>query len=250
MKHFDWTIWLGIGIGALAIFTGAWLENLSLTYLWHPTAALIVFGGTFGAVLVRRGFEGVISAFRSIWHLGFKKEDEQKHQIELARLAWLARSANKNGVKVYESQAETSNDTLVAQGLTLAAELAPPEKIKQILARTLELEDENGLQDASTLEAAAGFAPTFGILGAVIGLIGVLRVLDKPDSLGLGIATAFVATIYGIGLANLILFPIAARLRLKHAEIMKRREEIADVLLALAARETPRAIISRFNLQK
>lgn len=247
MKRIDWTIWVGILIGVTAIFAGAWFDGLNLGFLWHPTAALIVGGGTLGAVIIRRGTDGLKSALLSVWELQ-KVDSDENHRVELSRLAWLSRSAQKGGSKVFENFADASKDLLVSQGLILVAEFAEEEKITQILRRILDREDENGVQDAATLEAAGGFAPTFGILGAVLGLIGVLRVLDKPDALGIGIATAFVATIYGIGFANLLLFPLAARLRSRHEMRMKRREEIADVILALAAKENPRAIMNRFNL--
>ncbi len=249
MKRFDWTIFLGIIIGLSALAAGAWLENLNLSFLWHPTAALIVGGGTLGALIVRRGVSGVSDAIRAIWQLRMN-EDENAHQVEIAKLAWLSRSVQKNGIRAYESYADNSDDALVVQGLVLAAEYAEPEQIKQVLSRRLDLEDDAGLQDSITLEAAGGFAPTFGILGAVMGLIGVLRVLDRPEVLGAGIATAFVATIYGIGLANLLFFPLAARLRARHESLMKRREEIAATIIALAAKETPRAIVNQFNLRK
>ena len=113
----------------------------------------------------------------------------------------------------------------------------------------LDQENEKGSQDAATLEAAGGFAPTFGILGAVLGLIGVLRVIDKPEVLGIGIATAFIATIYGIGSANILFFPLAARLRQRNEAAIKRRTEIADVILALRNRQNPQAIIQRFSVR-
>lgn len=250
MKRFDWTIWLGVGISLTAIIGGAWLENLNLGFLWHPTAALIVGGGTLGAVIVRRGTSGVVSAMRAVWQLRLKGDGADAHNIELAKLAWLSRSARKNGVKAFEDYAETCPDTLVSQGLTFLADHAEPEQLKQVLDRRLDAEDEIGLHDSATFEAAGGFAPTFGIIGAVLGLITVLRILDKPEALGIGIATAFVATIYGIGLANILFFPLAARLRERHETQMKRREEIAVVILSLAAKETPRAIINKFNLRK
>jgi chemotaxis protein MotA len=250
MKRFDWTIWLGVAVGLTAIIAGAWFENLNIGFLWHPTAALIVGGGTLGAVIVRRGVAGITSAVKSVWHLRLKDEDNETHKIELAKLAWLSRSAQKNGVKAYENYADNSSDTLVAQGLILVADCAEKEQIKEILSRRLDLEDDEGLQDSATLEAAGGFAPTFGILGAVLGLIGVLRVLDKPDQLGVGIATAFVATIYGLSLANLLFFPLAARLRARHESQMKRREELVSVIMSLGAKELPRAIINQFNLRK
>lgn len=250
MKRFDWTIFLGIAVGLTAIIAGAWFENLNIGFLWHPTAALIVGGGTLGAVIVRRGVVGITGAIKAVWHLRLKNEADETHKIELAKLAWLSRSANKNGVRAFENYADITGDTLVAQGLILISDRAETEQIKEILTRRLDLEDDEGLQDSATLEAAGGFAPTFGILGAVLGLIGVLRVLDRPDALGAGIATAFVATIYGLSLANLLFFPLAARLRARHETQMKRREELVSVILSLGAKETPRAIINRFNLPR
>lgn len=248
MKKFDFTIWLGLGIGLAAILLGAWFEGLSLTFLWHPTAILVVGGGTFGAVIVRRGADGVKNAFAAVWQLRLKNTDDA-HKAELGKLMWLSRSAQKNGAKAFESYADNCNDALVAQSLLLVAEYADKRQITDVLTRRLEWEDAHGQQDAATLEAAGGFAPTFGILGAVLGLIGVLRVLDKPDLLGIGIGTAFVATIYGIGLANLFFFPLAARLRARHEIEIRRREEIAQVILALSAKDSPRAIANRFNVK-
>ena len=248
MKRFDWTICLGVAIGLTAIIGGAWLEDLNLGFLWHPTAALIVGGGTLGAVIVRRGASGVSSACRAVWNLRIKDDANEAHKIEIARLAWLSRSAQKNGVKAFENYADTCSDALVAQGLVLLADGAEREQIIQVLSRQLDSEDSDGVQDSATLEAAGAFAPTFGILGAVLGLISVLRVLDKPGALGVGIATAFVATIYGIGLANLLFFPLAARLRARHDTAIKRREEIITVILSLRSNDTPRAIINQFNL--
>ena len=250
MRRFDWTIGIGLFIGIAAVGGGAWFEGLSLGFLWHPTAALIVGGGTLGAVIVRRGMGGVVGAIRAVWRLRLNDHGAEDHPMELAKLAWISRNAQKNGVKEYENFAEKSKDVLVAQGLVLLADNTKLEDVRIALAQRLEQEDRDGLQESATLEAAGGFAPTFGILGAVIGLISVLRILDRPDALGTGIATAFVATIYGIGIANLLFFPLAARLRMRHEVFMKRREEIASVILSLGMKETPRAIINKFNLRK
>ena len=248
MKKFDLTIWLGLGIGLTAILLGAWLDGLSFSFLWHPTAALVVGGGTLGAVIVRRGAGGVKSAAQAVWKLRHA-ETTESHQVELGKLIWLSRSAQKSGAKAYENYADACGDPLVAQGLLMVAEFAEKAQIKDVLTRRLEWENENGLHDAATLEAAGGFAPTFGIMGAVLGLVGVLRVLDKPEALGVGIATAFVATVYGIGLANLFFFPLAARLRARHEAHLRRREEIAVVIMALAAKDAPRQIANRFNVK-
>jgi chemotaxis protein MotA len=250
MKRFDWTILIGLFIGVAAVAGGAWVEGLSLRFLWHPTAALIVGGGTLGAVVVRRGLSGVFGAMRAVWNLRLKDHGSEEHPMELAKLAWLSRNVKKSGLKEFENYAEKCDDVMVAQGLSLLADNAQLEEVRVTLAQRLEQEDRDGLQDSSTLEAAGGFAPTFGILGAVIGLIGVLRILDHPDALGTGIATAFVATIYGIALANLLFFPLATRLKSRHEVQMRRREEIASVILALGAKEPPRSIMNKFNLRK
>ena len=250
MKRFDWTVCIGLGIGVIAILLGAWSEGLNIGLLWHPTAALIVGGGTLGAVIVRRGISGIVSALRSVWELRLKDADNDEHTVEIAKLAWLSRSYQNSGVKAFESYAEQTQDTLIAQGLIMVADRAQKQQIKEVLSRRLELEDEEGLQDPATLEAAGGFAPTFGILGAVLGLISVLRVLDRPDALGAGIATAFVATIYGLSIANLLFFPLAARLKARHETRMKRRDEIVSVILSLGSNEPTRAIINQFNLPR
>lgn len=250
MKKFDGTIWIGVIVGLAAIFFGAWIEGLDLSFLFHTTAALIVFGGTIGAVIVRRGIHGILSVIKTVWNLQIKDNEEDSHTIDLAKLAWLSRSANKHGIQIYETHADNTEDALIAQGLTLLAEDSEQEKMTEVLSRQLNRENEKGSQDISTLDAAGGFAPTFGILAAVIGLISALKVVDNADALGAEIATAFIATIYGIGSANLIFFPLASRLRSKHQQKMNRREEIASVLISLSEKQNPRAIINQFNLRK
>jgi chemotaxis protein MotA len=250
MKRPDWTIVFGISLGAAAIVVGAWLDGLNISFLLHPTAALIVFGGTLGAVIVRRGGTGVTGAIRAVTGSALRGDEAEERRLELSKLAWLSRSAQKNGFKAYESFADTSRDTLVARGLRMVADRTDREHLERTLGRELEKEMSAGLQHAATLEAAGAFAPTFGIIGAVLGLIAVLRVLDKPEALGVGIATAFVATLYGIGIANLLLFPLAARLKSQHEERMRHREELASVIVALADRESPISIANRFNLKK
>src|SRR4051812_26055565 len=172
---------------------------------------LVVFGGTTGAVIVRRNMSGLWRAARASFKLLFK-ETEDENLLQAARLSWLARTARREGIRIYERYAEESSDRLVARGLLLTADRTSPEEVRLSLELILRHEDEEGVRDAETLEAAAGYAPTFGIIGAVLGLISVLRSLADPGALGTGIATAFVATLYGIGVANLILFPLGARL--------------------------------------
>jgi chemotaxis protein MotA len=119
--------------------------------------------------------------------------------------------------------------------------------VRSAVDTILEHEDREGRRQSTLLESAGGYAPTFGILGAVLGMIHVLRSLDNPSALGTGIATAFVATIYGIGLANLLFFPLASRLKERHESQMRRREALADALVAISAHESPAYIKRLFS---
>lgn len=245
MKRLDLSVVVGLLIGAAALGGGAMLEGIRLKFLWQPTAALIVFGGTLGAVVVRRGLGGVRAALQATWALGFRVNQDEELEAALARLTWLARVARREGVKTFEAHAKVVPDPLMAAALALTADYAEPAEVRYKLEHMLDAEDERGLGEVATLEAAGGYAPTFGIIGAVLGLIYVLRSLADPAALGAGIATAFVATIYGVAAANLVFFPLGARLRERHHQRMKRREALAEALIALAAHESPNYIAAR-----
>ena len=245
MKRLDLTVPIGLLIGLVAIGGTAAMEGITPKFLWQPTAALIVIGGTMGAVVVRRGIRGVRSAVRSCVSLRHKNNSDE-FDANIARLAWLARAVRREGVKVLETHAESNSDPLISRALVLTTVYAQPKEVRIALDHLLDHEDDQGMRDAATLESAGVYAPTFGVLGAVLGLIHVLRLLAEPSALGLGIATAFVATLYGIGLANLVFLPLAARLRERHEMWMKQREALADALVALASNESPNVITQRF----
>ncbi|MDX2030120.1 MAG: MotA/TolQ/ExbB proton channel family protein [Blastocatellia bacterium] len=244
MKRLDFSVLLGWAIGLAAIAGCAMLEGIRLRFLWQPTAALVVFGGTLGAVLVRCGSDSLRDAMRATFALFFRENNEEM-EAESARLAWLARTAHREGARVFEAQAESSQDPLLREAFSMMADYAEPRDVLDKLHRILDEEAERGLGEVATLDAAGGYAPTFGIIGAVLGLIFVLRSIADPAALGAGIATAFVATIYGVGAANLLFFPLAARLRERHRLRLKRRGLLVEALVALAARESPGVIAAR-----
>ncbi len=244
MRKYELNVPLGIGLGLAALIIGAALEGIRPGFLLQPTAALVVLGGTLAAAIVMRGVSGTWAATRAVFGL-MVRDTSDDARVTIARLAWIARSAERDGARFFEGQAAVADDPVVARALGLIAEYAQPQRVRAELGRMLDDEDYEGTQDAATIEAAGGYAPTFGILGAVLGLISVLRAIDDPAALGTGIATAFVATIYGVGFANLVLFPIAARMRERHKEHMRRRDVIAEALVGLAAKEMPSAIASR-----
>ncbi|MFN0084353.1 MAG: motility protein A [Blastocatellia bacterium] len=244
MKRLDFSVIIGWLIGLAAIAGCAMMDGIRLGFLWQPTAALVVFGGTLGAVIVRCGIGSLREAARAAFTLFFRESGDEM-EAESARLAWLARTAHREGVRIFESQAEASPDPLMREAFSMMADYAEPREVLHRLSRILDEEAERGLGQAATIDAAGGYAPTFGIIGAVLGLIFVLRSIADPSALGAGIATAFVATIYGVGAANLIFFPLAARLRERQRLRMKRRELLAEALVALASHESPGVIAAR-----
>src|SRR4051812_41339373 len=182
MKRFEPTALVGLLIGISAIGASMFLNGIKPSFLWQPTALLIVFGGTFGAVTVRCGLSGLLSVFKQTATL-FRRENTEEEDEMIARLAWLTRAARKEGQRVFEHYANTTDDKLVARGLSLACDFAEPQVVRTSLESLLDQEDQIGRRQASLLESAGGYAPTFGILGAVLGLIHVLRGLDNPAEL-------------------------------------------------------------------
>ncbi len=244
MRKLELTTFLGLAIGLGAIATSMALDGIKPAFLLQPSALLIVVGGTLGAVIVRSGVSGVLAATKQTLSL-FRSREADDSDETIAQLAWLARAARRDGQRVFERYANTTDDKLMARGLTLASEYAEPSQVSPVLENILDRENENGLRNVAILESAGSYAPTFGILGAVLGLIHVLRAIDNPGELGTGIATAFVATIYGVGIANLIFFPLAGRLRERHQAFIRGREKIAEALVAVCANESPTSIKQR-----
>jgi chemotaxis protein MotA len=242
-KRFEPTTLIGLLIGLSAIGASMFLDGTRLRFLWQPSAFLIVLGGTLGAVTVRCGLSGILATLKQVLGL-FRREDEEDATV--ARIVWLARTVRHEGHRVLEQYATSTDDKLISTGLTLACEYTEPGLVAASLDTVLDEEDQLAQQHISVLESAGTYAPTFGILGAVLGLIHVLRAIDHPGELGTGIATAFVATIYGVGIANLFFFPLAARLRQRHQLHIRRREKLAEALVALCANESPMSIERRF----
>lgn len=245
MRKFELTTFLGLFIGLGAIATSMAIDGIRPGFLLQPSALLIVAGGTLGAVIVRSGVQGLVGATKQTLSL-FRSREADESEATIAQLAWLARAARRDGHRVFERYANTTRDKLMARGLTLASEYADAAQVSSALETVLDRENDDGLKNVAILESAGTYAPTFGILGAVLGLIHVLRAIDHPSELGTGIATAFVATIYGVGIANLVFFPLAGRLRERHQAFIRGRERVAEALMAVCANESPTSITQRF----
>ena len=230
---------LGIGVIAAAHL----LDGSQLGALIQGSSALVVFGGTLGAILITHTPGDVLGAARAAVE-AFRSPDDDIDTVA-ATIVTLSIRAHRRGPQALEPDLDHVTDPLLQSGLSLVVDGTTPELLKQVL--TLESRAQEAAEDtpARIFEAAAGYAPTMGILGAVLGLMRVMEHLGSPGMLGSGIALAFVATVYGVGLANLVLLPIAGRLRERSLLRARRRELIVEGLEALQQRINPRLVAQK-----
>ena len=167
---------------------------------------------------------------------------------QLLKIVALSKTARRDGILGLEDSAHKEKDRILKKGLMLIADGVEPEKIRQRLEEDIEQTEKRDVRAANMFDHMGGYAPTIGIIGAVMGLIHVMSNLDKPEIVGAGIATAFVATIYGVGLANLLLFPIAGKLRELLREYINTQILTLEGIVAIAEGEHPRVIESRLKV--
>jgi len=230
----------GLALAILAVLGGQALEGGSVGSIMQPTAALIVLGGTFGACLLQfplavatRSFKAVMRAFL---------EPKSNNRAVIQEIIRLANKARKEGVISLESDAQQITDPFLKKALTMAMDGVEP----KVLRETMELEisnlEEETEQPIKFWQAAGGYSPTIGILGAVLGLIHVMENLSDPSKLGGGIAVAFVATVYGVGLANLVYLPISGKLKHKTGAQLVAKEIMLVGVISILEGENPRLI--------
>lgn len=236
---------LGLIISLLAILGGQVLEGGHISSLVQPTAFLIVIGGTLGAVMLQSPF----SVFKrgvtmTRWIFFPPKGGDSNVVAQVTRWSSLAR---KEGLLALENEIATLRDPFVRKGLQLLVDGAEPMRLREVMEVELGSYEHHMRTSAKIWEAAGGYAPTIGILGAVMGLIHVMENLSDPSKLGAGIAVAFVATIYGVGSANLIFLPMAKKLLSAIGDTVAVREMYIDGLVGIANGDNPRIIESRLQ---
>lgn len=239
-RRFDVTALAGVLIGIGLILVGHGIEKGKFGSLLQSAAAIIVFGGTAGAVLVSFPFHEVRRAVAGLRHLVV--DDEHAPDEVLTTIGRLSLKARKEGLLALEDDAERITDPFLRKGLSLAIDGTNSTTLRAMLEAEIATREEDEEGPARVFEAAGGYAPTVGILGAVLGLIHVMENLSDPSNLGSGIAVAFVATIYGVGSANLLLLPIATRLRSRATRLARRREVLLEGVLAIQEGLNPRLI--------
>jgi len=212
----------GIFLALGGILAGLLLEGGNLRQILQPTAAMIVFGGTLGAVMLQFPLPVVVQAIRRLGSVFFNPKTSPQTTIQ--RLVKFAQKARREGIVSLDSDLPDIDDPFLKKSLTLAVDGTEPDELRKIMELELNNQAEYEEQVPQVFESAGGFAPTIGIIGAVLGLIQVMQHLDKIDEVGKGIAVAFVATIYGVGSANLLYLPVSGKMKLRIREEQITRE--------------------------
>jgi len=230
----------GIVLALGAILGGQVLEGGHLGSIMQATAFIIVMGGTVGAVLVNYPMAVFLKALGNAKMIFFNVHVDSKAMI--AQIVELATLSRKQGLLALEGKLKTMTDPFLQKGLQLVIDGTEAKSIREILEIEVEQFEEENTLSGKVYESLGGYAPTIGILGAVLGLIHVMENLSDPSKLGSGIATAFVATIYGVGAANLFFLPMGGKIKMKTKELVLARQLIIEGLVSLAQAENPKMI--------
>jgi len=230
----------GIILALGGILAGLLLEGGNLGQIVQPTAAMIVFGGTLGAVMLQFPLPVVMQAMRRFGSVFVTPKENPQETIH--RLVRFAQKARKEGIVSLDAELAQIEDAFLKKTLMLAVDGTEPEELRKIMELELDNQAEYEDQVPQVFESAGGFAPTIGIIGAVLGLIQVMQHLDKIDEVGRGIAVAFVATIYGVGSANLLYLPVAGKMKHRIREEQIAREMTLEGVASILEGMNPRML--------
>lgn len=236
---------LGIILAVGSVVGGMLLEGGHLGSIVQATAFIIVMGGTVGAVMLQFPLPVFLKAMTSLKMVFFNQAQDMKGLI--AELVEFSNLSRKQGLLALEGKIKTVEDPLLAKGLQLVVDGTEPPKIREILEVEVDTFDEEYILAGKVWDSFGGYCPTVGILGAVLGLIHVMENLADPSALGGGIAVAFVATVYGVGAANLFFLPFGGKIKMKAKEMVTTRNMIIEGLVALGQGENPRMIEEKLS---
>ncbi len=236
---------LGLLLGIVAIIGGQLLEGGHVASLSQPTALLIVLGGTMGAVMLQSPYATFVRGMRMVRWVWYPPDVDYLQLIK--QVSNWSQVSRREGLLALEGVIVLLKDDFSRKGLQLLVDGAEPERLREVLEVEISTYEEEMKLSARIWEAAGGYSPTIGILGAVMGLIHVMENLSDPSKLGAGIAVAFVATIYGVGLANLVFLPMSNKLKSHINRLIVQREMIVDGLVGIANGDNPRIIESRLQ---
>ncbi|MBI2434831.1 MAG: MotA/TolQ/ExbB proton channel family protein [Candidatus Hydrogenedentes bacterium] len=231
---------VGIVGGVAAILLSAILEGSELAALVHPAAMLLIAGGTIGATIACYSMEEILSITKSTMEA--VKRASVEPEVLIATLGELATLGRREGLLVLEHYPLKLDNILLKRGIRLLVDGTAPEVLKDILVTQVATQEAQAKMQASIYQTAGGFAPTMGIIGTVVGLVHVLSNLSEPEMLGHAIAGAFLATLYGIGVANLVFLPLAKKLHYRAHQEAEVGLLIVEGLVSIQSGDNPRFI--------
>ncbi|MGF7049250.1 chemotaxis protein MotA [Paenibacillus sp. DS2015] len=233
----DITTLIGILAGLGALIGGFLWEGGQVTGLFQKTAALIVFGGTFAAVII----SFTAARLKTVPHalqFAFSRHTADMNQL-VEDVVDMATTARRSGVLALERKSQNHPDPFLREGIQMVVDGTDPEVVKQILEMDINAVEQKHEGYAKIFEAAGGYAPTMGIIGTVMGLIHVLGNLSTPTDLGPSIAIAFTATLYGVASANIIFLPIASKIKSRSADEIQNMESLLHGILSIQNGDHP-----------
>lgn len=236
---------IGVPLAFVVLIVGSILKGSGVAALWGPAAFVIVIMGTISSILVQTPLATFKHAMKMAkWVF---KPPMIDSKIMIQRMVDWSNAARKQGLLALEASVESETDPFIKKGLQLLVDGSEPDMIRNVLEVELTTKEHFDLQGAKVFEGMGIYAPTLGIIGAVMGLMAVMANLADPSKLGHGIAAAFVATIYGIGAANLFLLPMASKLKSVVADQTRMREMIVEGLISISRGENPRNIEAKLQ---
>ena len=231
---------LGILLALVGILAGLLLEGGHVGQILQPTAAMIVFGGTIGAVMLQYPLETVTAAARRLVRVFVYRGESGEAVIK--QLVDFANKARRNGIVSLDEDLVVIEDPFLKQAVMLAVDGTEPNELRRIMELQMDNQHEMEEKIPGVFESAGGFSPTIGIIGAVLGLIQVMQHLDHIDAVGRGIAVAFVATIYGVAAANLFFLPAAGKLRQRAHQEQALKEMVLEGVVSILEGMNPRIL--------
>jgi len=235
----------GIILAIAGILTGMMVEGGSISQITQPTAAMIVIGGTLGAVMLQFPMNIFIAALKQAMKIFVSRSSDGEAIV--AQLVKFANKARRSGIISLDQDLPGIEDPFLKQALMLAIDGTEPSEVRKIMQMEIDIKSEMEEKIPQVFEAAGGYSPTVGIIGAVIGLIQVMQHLNNIDEVGRGIAVAFVATIYGVALANLIFLPAAGKLKIRHREEQMMKEMMLEGVISILEGMNPRMIETKLR---
>lgn len=235
----------GILLAIAGILGGMMIEGGSIAQITQPTAMMIVVGGTVGAVMLQFPLNIFLGALKQGARVFFAKNPDG--HAALTQLVAFATKARKSGIVSLDSDLGSVADPFLKQALMLAVDGTEPAEVREIMQLQLDNSAEFEEKIPQVFEAMGGYSPTVGIIGAVLGLIQVMQHLDNIDEVGRGIAVAFVATIYGVALANLVALPAAGKLKIRNHEEQMHKMMMLEGVISIMEGMNPRMIETKLQ---